>query len=200
MLSRATLPRQGRGFSLLEVLITVVLLAFGMLGLAGLEMRMTVANAEAYQRAQAAALLADMSERIRAGNNVATGTIAAGYLTGSTPAGTGDGNTVTDCTTQALGAARDMCEWSNALKGAAEASGTTQSGAMIGARGCISQVQAANPALNLCTPGIYSVSVAWQGLSATVAPASSCAANLYGSNDAQRRVLTTQVVVPLPSC
>ncbi|HZR35677.1 MAG TPA: type IV pilus modification protein PilV [Nevskia sp.] len=204
MLSLDHRPGASRGFSLMEVLITVLLLAFGMLGLAGLEVRMTSSNAEAGQRAQAAALLSDMVERVRINANLGTGTIAAGYLTGATPAGTGDGNTVTDCTTVAIGVTRDMCEWSNALKGAAESSGTNKVGAMTGARGCISQIQAANATKNICTPGIYAVAVAWQGLTPTVAPPSSglasCGTGLYGSGDTQRRVLSTQVVIALPSC
>lgn len=200
-------PRSGRhegGFSLLEVLVTILILAFGLLGLASLQLRMAAANSEAYQRAQAAALLADMVERVRASADVGSGTIAAGYLTGATPAGTGDSNSTSDCTTLAVGAARDMCEWSHALKGSGETSGGNKAGAMVGGRGCISQVQAANPGLNICTPGVYAVVVAWQGLSPTVAPLSSgwaaCGSGLYGSNDALRRVLSARVVIPLPGC
>jgi type IV pilus assembly protein PilV len=202
MLSRH-LPRRCGGFSLLEVLVTILLLAFGLLGLASLQVRMVAANSEAYQRAQAAALLADMIERVRAGSNDSLGTINSGYLTGTGSVGTGDSNTVTNCSTVAIGSARDMCEWSNALKGTGETSGTASVGAMIGGRGCITQVQAANPTKNICTPGIYGVAVAWQGLSATAAPPTTgwaaCGANQYG-NDAQRRVLSARVVIPLPSC
>jgi type IV pilus assembly protein PilV len=187
------------GFSLLEVLVTILLLAFGLLGLAALQVRMVSANSEAYQRAQAAALLADMVERVRASGNVSAGTIDSGYLTGTGTVGTGDSNTVTNCATLSAGATRDLCEWSNALKGTGEASGTASVGAMIGGRGCITQVQAPNTGTNICTPGIYSVAVAWQGLSPTVAPASACASGLYGT-DTQRRVLTARVVIPLPSC
>lgn len=196
--------RHEGGFSLLEVLITILILAFGLLGLASLQLRMAAANSEAYQRAQAAELLADMVERVRANGNETTGTIDGGYLTGSTPAGTGDGNTTSNCSTLAMGSARDMCEWSNALKGSGETSGTGKAGAMVGGRGCISQVQAANNGQNICVPGIYAVVVAWQGQSPTVAPPSSgwaaCGAGLYGSNDAQRRVLSARVVIPLPGC
>jgi len=204
MLSLDHRPSVSRGFSLMEVLVTIMLLAFGMLGLAGMEVRMTSSNVEASQRAQAAALLSDMVERVRAGANVTTGTIASGYLTGTGSVGTGDSNTVTDCTSVAIGATRDICEWSNALKGAAEASGTSKVGAMTGARGCITQIQVPNPTKNICTPGIYAVAVAWQGLTATVAPSSSgqasCGAGNYGTSNTQRRVLTTKVVIGLPSC
>lgn len=201
---RTASSRRASGFSLLEVLITIVLLAFGLLGLAGLEARMSAANSEAYQRAQAAALLADMVERVRAGANVVNGTIDTGYLTGTSWVGTGDGSTSTaTCSTLALGAPRDMCEWRNALLGTGEASGSSSVGAMLGGRGCITQVQAADPTQNICTPGVYAVAVAWQGLSTTVAPPASgwasCASGQYGS-ETQRRILTARVVIPLPSC
>jgi len=196
--------RHHGGFSLLEVLVTVLILSFGMLGLANLQLHMAAANSEAYQRAQAAALLADMVERVRVSADVGSGTIAAGYITGTTPAGTGDNNATSNCSTLAVGAARDMCEWSNALKGSGETSGTSKAGAMIGGRGCITQLQAANNTTNICTPGIYSVAVAWQGLSTTVAPSTTtwaaCGTGLYGSNDALRRVITARVVIPLPGC
>ena len=54
-----------RGFSLLEVLVTLVIVSMGLLGLAGLKARAHVAELEAYQRAQALVLMSDMVERVR---------------------------------------------------------------------------------------------------------------------------------------
>ena len=53
-----------RGISLIEVLITMVILAIGLLGLVGLQGRLQVLQMESYQRAQALMLLQDMSSRI----------------------------------------------------------------------------------------------------------------------------------------
>ena len=103
-------------------------------------------------------------------------------------------------TTPAIGAARDECEWSNALKGAAETTAAGNIGAMTGARGCIEQLQAPNPSAGVCTPGIYRVSAAWQGLSSTVAPSIACGTGSYGSNPAYRRVIAARVSLPLPLC
>ncbi|HEY0563491.1 MAG TPA: prepilin-type N-terminal cleavage/methylation domain-containing protein, partial [Methylophilus sp.] len=49
-----------QGSTLLEVLITIVILAIGLLGLAGLQSRLHVSEMESYQRAQALVLLNDM--------------------------------------------------------------------------------------------------------------------------------------------
>ena len=104
------------------------------------------------------------------------------------------------CVGVAAGAARDRCEWSNLLKGASEKSGGANIGAMIGARGCIEEIQAMNPTTGTCTPGIYRITVAWQGLTPVSAPASNCGSGLYGANDAHRRAASLNVTVGLPTC
>lgn len=181
-----------RGISLIEVLVTLVILAFGILGLAGLQLRVQNAEMESYQRAQALVLLNDMVERISASGN------AAAYVTAGT-IGTGDGQPAA-CSGVAAGAARDICEWSNALKGSAEVSAAGKVGAMIGARGCITQIQALNGSPGVCTPGIYAVDVAWQGLTGTTAPAKDCGRDAYGADDSLRRLVSAQITVGVPSC
>lgn len=194
MLARRRLHRRPeRGTTMLEVLVTIVILAFGMLGLAGLQSKIFTAEMESYQRAQAVVLMNSMVERINA-----NGGAAATYATASA-LGTDDSEPA-DCSGTAIGVARDKCEWSNALKGAAETSGTNKVGAMIGARGCVTLIQAADPASGVCTPGIYLVTVAWQGLNATSIPSATCGQNSYGSDDRYRRALSTRVAIGLPSC
>jgi type IV pilus assembly protein PilV len=178
--------------SMIEVLVTVIILALGLLGLAGLQLRVQNNEMESYQRAQALVLLNDMAERITA--NRAN---AANYVSANT-IGTGDAQPA-DCSALAAGAPRDLCEWSNALKGAAEVSGTNQVGAMIGARGCITQIQAQNNAAGVCTPGIYEIAVVWQGMTSTSAPNKTCGQNLYGA-DSLRRLVSAQVAAGTPSC
>jgi type IV pilus assembly protein PilV len=202
------IPHAGtaRGATLLEVLITIVILAFGLLGLVGLEAKMQTSEVESYQRAQALILLNDMVDRM----NAQLGSANALANPGDVPAvdayasatvyGTGD-TPATPCSTQAQGAARDHCEWSVALQGAAETQGARNLGAMIGARGCITQLQAPNTNTGVCTPGIYLVSVAWQGLNMTAAPpaGATCGLNSYG-DEKYRRVVSARVMVGLPSC
>lgn len=189
------LPRPGAagGLSLVEVLVTVVILAFGLLGIAALQAKMQVGSIEAYQRAQAVVLLDDLRARVL-GNPAH----AADYVT-TTALGTADSQP-SDCTILAVASARDLCEWSQELKGAAEQSGAgTNSGAMVGARGCVEQLQAPDPTAGVCQPGIYRITVAWQGLHETRASSLTCGANQYGA-EANRRAIAVQVAIGLPDC
>jgi type IV pilus assembly protein PilV len=183
----------------MELLVTILILAFGMLGLAGMQMKVHVAQMESYQRAQALVLLSDMMERINTNR-----TAAASYVTGTTtPLGTGNTSqpTAAACAALAMGAARDQCEGHYALLGSAETSGTASVGAMIGARGCIERLQIRDPSPGVCRPGVYRVTVVWQGLNPSAAPSLACAsASSYGSTDALRRAIAANVTVGLMSC
>ena len=167
------------GFSMLEVLITLLILAFGLLGVAGLQARMQVAEMEAYQRAQATMLLRDMSDRLHANRKN-----AVSYVT---PAPLGAGKPVSDCSAL-TGPALDLCEWNSALLGVSESLNNAKVGAMIDARGCVEMLSAT-------MPRVFRVAVAWQGLNGTAAPqASACGAGQYG-NEQQRRVIVSTVVI-----
>ena len=175
-----TRPTAQTGISLIEVLVTVVVIAIGILGLVGLQGRMQIAEMEAYQRSQALVLLNDMASRL--GTNR---TNAASYVT-SAPVGTGDTCTVTGTSSRS---ARDVCEWSNALQGAAETAGSSKVGAFLGGRGCIEDLG----------NSVYMITVAWQGMGPVSAPPASvtCGQGNYDggvcSNDLCRRTMTTVV-------
>jgi type IV pilus assembly protein PilV len=167
---------------MIEVLVTLVIVAFGLLGLGSLQMRLQLSDMESYQRAQALVLLDDITSRIAANRDQ-----ASTYVTGaSIPLGTGM-TCPTDSTTLKE---TDVLQWCNALQGAAEKIGGSKAGAMIGARGCIE-----NLGFNT-----YLVTVAWQGMTPTVAPPSSvaCGAGSYAdpgssgcTGDLCRRTVTT---------
>ena len=174
-----------RGMTLIEVLVTMVILSVGLLGLAGLQSRLQMSEMESYQRAQALLLLNDMANRIAVNRNA-----AASYITGtSNPLGTSMTCPSTTSTRQQI----DAKEWCAALQGAAETEGTSKLGAMVGGRGCVESLGS----------GQYLITVAWQGLTPISAPPSSiaCGAGNYGvadtacANDLCRRVVTTIVRV-----
>lgn len=86
-------PTAQSGFSLLEVLIAVTIMALGLLGLAGLQAQGLKNNHSAYIRSQAALYAYDMTDRLRADRVAA---IAGSYnltMAASAPTGTALVNT-----------------------------------------------------------------------------------------------------------
>jgi type IV pilus assembly protein PilV len=197
MLNRHNLPQQN-GTSLVEVMVTLAILSFSLLGIAALQSKIGTAEMESYQRAQALVALSQMTERMSA--NIAN---APAYVTGpGNPVGTGDAQPANCAGAGLTGAALDLCEWSNTLKGAGETAGAANVGAMMSGRGCVEQVQPAVFTLGNCQVGIYRVSVVWQGMAPTAAPNANvtCGAGLYGLNDANRRLISATVSWPTTTC
>ena len=218
-------PRPQSGVTMIEVMVTVVILAFGLLGLAGLQSKINIGMIESYQRGQAVILLNDMAERMKAlpsvpCKNVKTSgstsrcdsnsaTVNPAYNTVidtihayATTSALGTGDTpVADCTTLGTSASRDKCEWSKALLGAGETQGAASEkvGAMVGARGCITEITAPNGTNGVCTPGVYQVTVAWQGMHSTKASSLACGKDLYG-DDSLRRAIAMRIAIGLPNC
>ena len=181
--------RYQAGFTLLEILIAFIVIAFGLLGLFGLQAKAQKAETESYERVQALVLIQDIVDRMNA-NRVDA--FSQAYVTASP---VGGGGKLSDCSGK-TGADNDLCEWGNLLRGAAETAGgsacTTTSGAgcigaMLSASGCIAydattELADSSGAVQAGT-GVYTISVVWQGLSSSVIPSSgqTCVATLSGS-------------------
>ncbi len=168
---------------MLEVLVAIVVVAIGLLGLAGLQVKMQSADMEAYQRTQAVMLLQDMADRI---------SVSRGNLDAYASRTLGNGGTAPTCDGSSSRADQDLCEWHDALLGASEtlSSGTVKTGAMIGARGCTSSITTDATGYRQIT-----LSVAWQGQSASATPSAACGENAYTPSEAYRRVVSTFVTV-----
>lgn len=69
-------PQAQRGATLIEVLVTLIILSVGLLGMAGLQTLSMQSNHSAYYRSQATFLAYDISERMRANRTVA---LSGGY-------------------------------------------------------------------------------------------------------------------------
>ncbi|PNF81890.1 type IV pilus modification protein PilV [Stutzerimonas stutzeri] len=175
--------------SLIEVLVTLVVLAVGLLGVMALQARLQQSEMETYQRSQALLLLDDIAARITANR-----TAAASYVTGTaSPLGAG----MTCPTNSSTQQQRDSAMWCAALQGASESTSSGLAGAMIGGRGCIEPLGSNQ----------YLLTVAWQGSLPLAAPNASvaCGKDAFDgatgsqcSNDRCRRVVTTLVrVAPL---
>jgi type IV pilus assembly protein PilV len=115
---------KNNGFTLIEVLIATLVLAVGLLGLAGLQAAGIKNNLSAYNRSQATQLAYDMADRMRANKNESldptTGNVIATskYLT-TTPANAAaqaSCTTTTGCTGAQM-AQNDLFQWNAALTG-----------------------------------------------------------------------------------
>lgn len=173
--TRAAAARQ-RGAVLIEVMVSILICAFGLLGFVALQARASTSEFEAYQRSQALVLLEDMTNRLNANRAVADSYVTDGLIGG------GD---MVDCSAL-TSTARDICEWGNLLRGSAETRNGSATGAMVGARGCIARAAGSTHR--------YVVSIAWVGIVPTGAPASTCGKDDAAfANEALRRVVSTTV-------
>lgn len=102
------LPHRQKGFGLLEVLITVVILAIGLLGLAGLQATGLKYNHSAYNRSQSSILAYDIIDRMRA-NQVAI----ANYVT-ATATEKSNCMTLAGCTPFEM-VQNDLFEWETVI-------------------------------------------------------------------------------------
>ncbi|MEQ1440258.1 prepilin-type N-terminal cleavage/methylation domain-containing protein [Fontimonas sp. SYSU GA230001] len=194
-----------RGFSMLEVLITLVILSFGLLGLINLQIKLQLNEVESYQRGQALVLLEDMASRMRVHSLRCQGadcTVEVNRLAlyGTGSAYLGVGSTVNCGGIDDAQVSGDCSSWDALLKGAAIQQSGTGLGAMTGARGCIEQLAPGNPANGSCEPALYRVSLAWQGLQESAVPELSCGEGLYGAKEGYRRVISTLVQIGTPAC
>lgn len=162
---------------MIEILVTILIVAFGVMGLIGLNVKVQTSQTESYQRAQAILLVQDMAGRIAANKQN-----ALNYIT-STPLGTGDSQP--GSCAGLSGVTLDQCEWSYALKGASEKLSGNSVGAMNGAVGCVSRIST--------NPSVYQVTVAWQGTTDLGTPSVTC-----GSGTFERETLRRAISVNVP--
>jgi len=95
-----------QGFTLIEILVTVIVLAIGLLGLAGLQATSVRFNHSAYLRSQATSLAYDIADRMRVNRQAALNNNYTGSVTRSCQNNVALAGTV---------AARDIAAWGNAL-------------------------------------------------------------------------------------
>lgn len=173
-------PAVQGGALMIEVLITILICAFGLLGFFAVQGRATSSQFESYQRSEALILVSDMVSRIDSNRANAAAYVNAGLI------GAG---AVADCT-GTTGAARDLCEWGNLLRGSTETRGGSTVGAMLSARGCVTQPAGSSDR--------YIVSVAWQGMVATGASGSTCGSGTATfPEETLRRTVSSSICVGL---
>lgn len=100
------------GFTLIEILVSTVILAIGLLGLASMQTLALKDNRDAFFFAQASSLTYEMSDRIRANR---TGWLGAIPTPATSCTATSNCNTTTGCTSDEM-ASFDYCAWSRNVK------------------------------------------------------------------------------------
>lgn len=168
------------GFSLIEVMVAIFVLAIGVLGIIGLQLFAKQNNYDAIQRSLAAAQVSSIVERMRV--NTAG---LADYVSAAEPIDLDDpdmpSTVCVNCNAAQL-AARDRAVWYEDLAGLAEQSGGNAVGGLVAPSACITRTVGTND---------FRVTVAWRGRTAMSNPtASTCGegSGMYGDNDEFRRI------------
>ncbi len=99
-------PNINRGFTMVEFLVSVVVLSIGLIGLAGLQITSLRDNSRAYMRSQASILASDLADRVRANPVANYTTITATEKTSCL--------TTTGCSADEM-AQHDLFEWNSKL-------------------------------------------------------------------------------------
>lgn len=198
-MSRRTVPiapdaRTQRGVSLIEVLVTVLVLSIGILGISGLGAFGKRATFEAVQRSTASELAYALLEEMR-GTKAAIATV---YLVvGPLGRGSIDPEPMPACDVLGAGCTADefamhsLWAWERMLDSGLETAGGNDTGGLIDATACID-----GPAGGV--EGVYSVTVVWRGTTELTDPAvNACgaASGLYGANGEYRRMAVVQTYI-----
>ena len=141
--------KKNTGFTLIEVLIAMVILAFGLLGLAGLQASGLKQNQDAHFRSQATTLAYDFADRVRT-NSSQRGT----YVANSAGNGTQTASCLTTagCTATQM-ADHDISVWKSQI------TSTIPSGT-----GAMTQIAGAGtvcPPASGCNDDVFTITISW---------------------------------------
>lgn len=103
-----------RGITLLESMISIVIVALGVLGILGVQLRTLSDTQTAVRRAQAIRLIEDFSERTKLNPNALGATVMANYVTGWGAVTGSVPDCTSPCTAENL-ARYDMVRWKRAV-------------------------------------------------------------------------------------
>lgn len=198
-------PRRARGFTLIEVLITIFVAGIGLLAVAGLQAISKKFNYDAVQRTSASTLAQSMIESLRGNPGFLDAYLTNDATAVSAPVDCGANGA--QCTPLEL-AAYDVHRWGQALLGAEAKVDGADAGGLVDATGCIQRGDVA---------GLYLVVVAWRGITGLADPGADdpaddprrngCGLNLSRYDDPQhtgnderlRRVIVLEAFVADPN-
>jgi type IV pilus assembly protein PilV len=164
------LQKHNNGFTLVEILITVLILSIGLLGLAGLQVNSMKSNHSSYLRTQATIMAYDIIDRMRANPTAVTAgdyeakgaytvTTSSTPYTVNAPTATAGCSTTTGCTTTQM-ANTDINQWRVDL--ATQLPGGVGIVCQDGTRDPVTDT-GTDPATHGCdTPnGVYAIKIWW---------------------------------------
>ncbi len=188
-----------RGFTLIEVLVTFVILSIGLLGIVSLQALSKTSQHQGIQRTRAVAIADALLEQIRI--NPAGLTT---YAFGLTPLGGGTIGTEPspDCVTGACDpnemAAHDLWVWEQAIDGASvTVDGGTATAGLINPRACVTFTATAGKT----NTGLLQVLVQWSDLRETIDAVQAgdvdgrCGGAAVGGDDFRRKVTASTFVI-----
>ena len=177
-----------RGFSLIEVMVSTLVISVSVLGMTGMQITAKRAGLEAIQRTSATSLATDLLERMRSNPEALSSYVTTGLGGGSItvePSPDCSYDSANTCTIEEL-AAHDLWEWEQAIDGAAETrlveGDPVSVGGLFDPTACVS-----------VTGGAVTVSMAWEGYQSQSNPSfDACGSGLgkYGTDDAKRQVVS----------
>ena len=173
------------GFTLIEVLVTLVITTIALLGFIGLQNRAQMAELEASNRVHANLLAQHMVGQIKA--NPTLGNVCASFSSSS-------------WTTSSTTTCPILSTWKSLIDGNNETIGAGTSSLKVGGitkgKGCITYAESSTPN-GLIKPAMYKVEVAWQGVnkSADGGDADSCGYGGYGDDNGKHRLVSYDVYV-----
>lgn len=200
---------KGQGFSLIEVLVSLVVVSVGALSVASLQMVSKRAVRDASQRLEATQLAHGLLERLNANNSrqalqqyltTAAPYLGLGRISGPSQPLPGNScmGSASPCTPEQL-AQYDLWLWERLLDGATEQYNGVETGGLLFPTACL-----AAPAAGAGQPGNYSLVISFRGAAALPAnTAVSCGAGavfangarLYGEQDEYRRSVVVQAFI-----
>jgi type IV pilus assembly protein PilV len=196
ILTGLPLGRTSSGFTLVEVLVSMIIFSVGLIGVARLQVVAKQSNYDAVQRVTATSIAQDLLSRMRANHTVLNTYVSN---TGSTVIGRGSidaepnpvcGSSATLCTEDQL-AGHDLWDIEQALDGIAEQDAGNSVGGLVSPTLCITGPAAGDS-------GVYTIAIAWRGKAELSNPsASTCGddTGLYGDSNEFRRVLVMQTFI-----
>ncbi len=182
---------QPAGFSLIEVLISLLVISVGLLSIASLQLLSKRSNYDAAQRTSAAHLADDLLSRLRSNPSALIDYLPAqplGNASLDAPATICTEGVV--CTAAEL-AAYDLWQWEQELDGMQTTVDGGAAGGLMSPIACVT-----GPAFG--GNGNYSVAIAWRGLTEATNPfTADCGegSGNYGDGDEYRRVLVVRTFI-----